>query len=118
MSEYKIKRKTRTFNLTLGTVVDDATTLRADDMAGGIVSLGTMSTNATTLQVFGSVQEAGPYRRVYGADGSAADITLAPSSTTGRIYSLPDAAFAVPYVRIVSGGTNSTGTIGVVSFKS
>jgi hypothetical protein len=34
------------------------------------------------------------------------------------MYSLPDATFAVPYLRIVSSTTNSTGTIGVVSMKS
>ena len=77
-----------------------------------------MVTAAATLQIFGSVDEAGPYRRVYGADGSAADITLAPSTADGRVYSLPDAAFAVPYVRIVSGATSGTGTVGIVSFKS
>lgn len=118
MSEYKIKRKVRTFALTLGTATADATTLRADDMAGGVISVGTMLTASSTLQCWGAVEEAGPYRRVYGADGSAADITLAPSTADGRVYSLPDSLFAVPYVRIVSGTTNSTGTVGIVSFKS
>lgn len=118
MSEYKIKRKTRSFTITLGTATAAATTLRADDMAGGIISVGTMLTASSTLQCWGAVAEAGPYRRIYGADGSAADITLAPSTADGRVYSLPDAVFAVPFVRIVSGATNSTGTVGVVSFKS
>ena len=118
MSEYKIKRKVRQFAITLGTATSAATTLRADDMAGGIISVGTMVTAAATLQIFGSVDEAGPYRRVYGADGSAADITLAPSTADGRVYSLPDALFAVPYVKIVNGTTAATGTVGIVSFKS
>jgi hypothetical protein len=60
----------------------------------------------------------GAYRRVYGSDGSAADVTLTPSSTVGTVYSLPDAAFALPFLKIVSGTTNSTGTTGVVSMKS
>jgi hypothetical protein len=55
---------------------------------------------------------------MYGADGSAADITLAPSSTDGRIYALPDAVFAVSFLKIVSATTNSTGTLGIVSLKS
>lgn len=118
MSEFKIKRKTRAFTITLGTATSAATTLRGDDMAGAVISVGTMSTAAATLQCWGSVSEDGPYRRVYGADGSAADITLAPSTADGRVYALPDAVFAVPYIRIVSGTTNSTGTVGVVSFKS
>jgi hypothetical protein len=118
MSEIKIKRRTRNVSITLGTATSAATTIRVDDMAGGCISVGTMVTASATLQCWGSISEDGPYRRVYGSDGSAADITLAPSTAAGRIYSLPDAIFAVPYVRIVSGATNSTGTIGVVSFKS
>jgi hypothetical protein len=77
-----------------------------------------MSTNSATLQMFGSTAVDGPYRQVFNADGSAANIQLAPSSTVGRIYSLPDAAFALSYLRIVSGTTNSTGTVGVVSLKT
>jgi hypothetical protein len=118
MSEIKIKRRVRSVSVTLGTATADATTIRVDDMAGGCISVGTMVTASSTLQCWGSIAETGPYRRIYGADGSAADVTLAPSTADGRVYSLPDAVFAVPYVRIVSGATNSTGTIGVVSFKS
>jgi hypothetical protein len=118
MSEIKIKRRTRSVEITLGTATDAATVLRMEDMAGAVVSVGTMSTNAASLQMFGSVEPDGPYRRVYGSDGEAADIKLAPSTASGRVYSLPDAVFAVPYLRIVSGSTNSTGTIGIVSFKS
>ena len=118
MSEYKIKRKTRQFTITLGTATADATTLRADDMAGGVISCGTMRTASVSLQCWGAVAEAGPYRRVYDASGVAADITLAPSTTEGRVYNLPDALFGVPFIRIVSGTTNSTGTVSVVSFKS
>ncbi len=87
-------------------------------MAGAVISLGTMVTASASLQMWGSVAEDGPYRRVYKADGSVADITLAPSTSDGRIYSLPDEVFALPYLKIVSGATNSTGTVGVVSFKS
>jgi hypothetical protein len=118
MSEIKIKRRTRNVSVTLGTATAEATTIRVDDMAGGVISVGTMVTAAASLQCWGSIAEAGPYRRVYGDDGSAADITLAPSTSDGRIYSLPDAVFAVPFVKIVSGTTNSTGTVGIVSFKS
>lgn len=118
MSEIKIKRRVRNVSITLGTATAAATTIRVDDMAGGCISVGTMVTASASLQCWGAIEEAGPYRRIYGADGSAADVTLAPSTAAGRIYSLPDAIFAVPYVRIVSGATNSTGTVGIVSFKS
>lgn len=118
MSEIKIKRRLRTIGITLSSATSSATTLRMDDMAGALISLGTMSTNAASLQVWGSDTEDGDFRRVYDSFGSAADITLAPSSTEGRIYSMPDAAFALPWAKIVSGSTNSTGTSGVVIFKS
>jgi hypothetical protein len=118
MSEIQIRRRLRTVELTLHSTTTAAATLNLQDMAGGVVSFGTMSTNAATLQMFGSDEQAGSFRRLYGADGSAADVTLAPSSTAGRMYSLPDAVFALPYLKIVSGTTNSTGTTGVVMFKS
>lgn len=123
MSETTIIRRERDVAITLHSTTTLATTLNLGDMAGGVVSLGTFSTNAATLQCFGATAEAGPYRRLFGADGSAADITLSattgtPSSSEGRVYSLPDAVFALPFLKIVSATTNSTGTSGVVVFKS
>jgi hypothetical protein len=118
MSHVKIKRYERDVAVTLHSTTTLATTLRLDDMAGGVVSLGTMSTNSSTLQMWGSNTVDGAFRRMYGADGSAADITLAASSTDGRIYALPDAVFGVGFLKIVSATTNSTGTTGIVSLKS
>lgn len=118
MSHVKIKRYQRDVSITLSTATSTSQTIRLDDMAGGVVSFGTMNTNSASLQMFGSTAVDGPYRQVFNADGSAANITLAPSSTVGRIYSLPDAVFALSYLRIVSGATNSTGSVGVVSMKS
>jgi hypothetical protein len=118
MSEISIKRRTRSVPVSVVTSTGGSTTLRLDDMAGGVISVGTMATAAGTYQCWGAVDEAGPYRRVYGSDGSAADITLAPSSTEGRIYSLPDAVFAVPFVRIVSSTAGATSVAAEVSFKS
>jgi len=118
MSHVKIKRYERDVSITLHTTTVLASTIRLDDMAGGVVNIGTVSTNAATLQMWGSHTEAGEFRRVYKADGSVADITLAPSSTVGRIYSLPDEVFALPFLKVVSGTTNSTGTSAVVSLKS
>jgi hypothetical protein len=118
MSHVKMKRYERDVPITLHSTTTLATTLRLDDMAGGVVNLGTMSTSAATLQMWGGTSVDGAFRRMYGADGSAADITLAPSSTEGRIYALPDAVFAVSFLKIVSATTNSTGTAGIVSLKS
>lgn len=118
MSEIKIRRRSRDIAITLHSTTTLATTIRMEDFAGGVVEFGTMATASASLRMFGSSSENGPWRRLYKADGSAADITLAASSTEGRMYSLPDEVFAVPYLEIVSATTNSTGTAGIVSLKS
>jgi len=118
MSDATISRKYRDFDITLHTATSLATTLDMRDVAGAVVSFGTMSTNATSLQMWVSPSSTGTFRRLYKVDGSVADLTLAPSSTDGRAYSLPDEVFGVEYLKIVSATTNSTGTTGVVMFKS
>lgn len=118
MAENTIARKVRDFDITLHTATASATTLDMRDVAGAIVSFGTMSTNASTLQMWVSASPSGSFRRLYKVDGSAADLTLAPSSTEGRAYSLPDEVFGTEYLKVVSATTNSTGTTGVVMLKS
>jgi hypothetical protein len=118
MSDATISRKYRDFDITLHTATSLATTLDMRDVAGAVVSFGTMSTSATSLQMWVSPSSTGTFRRLYKVDGSVADLTLAPSSTDGRAYSLPDEVFGTEYLKIVSATTNSTGTTGVVMFKS
>jgi len=118
MSDATISRKYRDFDITLHTATSLATTLDMRDVAGAVVSFGTMSTNASTLQMWVSPSSTGTFRRLYKVDGSVADLTLAPSSTDGRAYSLPDEVFGVEYLKIVSASTSSTGTSGFVMFKS
>lgn len=118
MSHVKIKRYERDVSVTFHTTTALATTVRLDDMAGGVVNMGTISTNAASLQMWGSNSESGTFRQVYKSDGSALAITLAPSSTVGRIYALPDEVFGLPFLKIVSATTNSTGTTAIVSLKS
>lgn len=118
MADSIISRKYRDFDITLHTATASATTLDLRDVAGAVVSFGTMSTSATSLQMWASPTPTGTFRRLYKADGSVADLTLAASSTDGRAYALPDEVFAVEYLKIVSATTNSTGTTGVVMFKS
>jgi len=118
MPEATIYRKARDLHITLATATSLATTLDMRDVAGAIVSFGTMSTNASTLQMFVSNASTGTFRRLYKSDGSAADLTLTPSSTDGRAYSLPDEVFGTEYLKLVSATTNSTGTTGFVMFKS
>jgi hypothetical protein len=118
MSEIKIRRRSRDVAIVLHTSTALATTIRMEDFAGGVVDFGTMVTAATSLQMWGASSETGPWRQLFKTDGSAATITLAPSTAVGRMYPLPDEVFAVPYLEIISGTTNSTGTSGIVSLKS
>jgi len=117
MSESKIRRKNKSYPFTLSTATSVAVTIPMYDMAGGLVTMGTVSTNAAAIQLFVAEAEAGPFRRLYDASGAVADITLAPSTTDGRAYAVPDAAFAAPFIKFVSATTNSTGTVGTVMFK-
>jgi len=118
MAESKISRINRDIDITLHTATALATTLDVRDVAGAVVSFGTMSTNATSLQMWVGTSTAGTFRRLYKADGSVADLTLSASSTDGRAYALPDEVFGAEYLKIVSATTNSTGTSGIVMLKS
>jgi hypothetical protein len=118
MADATISRRYRDLDITLHTATSLATTLDMRDVAGAMISLGTISTNATSLQMFVAAKPGDEFRRLYKADGSAADLTLAPSTTVGRAYSLPDEVFGAEYLKIVSATTNSTGTTGFVMFKS
>jgi hypothetical protein len=80
--------------------------------------MSTVSTNAATLQLWAAPTVDGQWGRVYAADGSAADITLVPSTTQPRVYALPDACYGVGALRIVAGATNSTSATAVVMLKT
>ena len=119
MSEPKIRRKYKSLPIALTTATQSATTIRWDDVAGGSVYIGTGSTaTSQTLQLWASPTLDGNWGRVYAADGSAADITLAPSTVTPQVYALPDAAYGVGALRIVAGSTNSTSATAVVMLKT
>lgn len=118
MAEPKIRRKYKSLPITLTTATAAATTIRWDDVAGGSLFLGTVSTNASTLQLWASTTVDGNWGRVYAADGSAADITLVPSTATPQVYALPDAAYGVGALRIVSANTHSTAATAVVMLKT
>ena len=118
MAEPKIRRRFKSVPITLTTATQSATILRWDDVAGGALYMGTVSTNASTLQLWASPSQDGPWGRVYAADGSAADITLSPSTTQPRVYALPDACYGVGALRLVSGTTNSTAATAVVMLKT
>ena len=118
MSEVKIKRRMRSVSVTLSTNTSTATTVRVDDIASGAIHLGTMSTSATTVQVFASPSEAGTFARLYRYDGNSADISMVPSTTLPRSYTIPDDVYGAAYVKFVSGGTHTEGMTGTVILKS
>lgn len=118
MADALLTRKYRDLDITLHTATSLATTLDMRDVAGAVLSIGTISTAATSLQFWGSHRATETFRQLYKADGSAATITLAPSTTVGRIYPFPDEVFACEFVKVLSATTNSTGTVGVVMLKS
>jgi len=118
MPDAQLVRLHRDIDIVLSTTTSVATTISMGDMAGGLVSFSTMHTSSATLQMWGSATAAGTFRRVYKADGSVVDITLAPSSTVGIIYALPDEVYALPFLKIVAANTVTTSATGVVILKS
>ena len=114
MSQVKIKRNFRVITATVTTATSTCTTLRMEDMAGAVMQLPTITTNAATINVWGNTTDTGTFAQLYGSDGAAAAITLAPSTTNQTMYALPDAAYAVPYVKLVAANTNATATVSVV----
>lgn len=114
MSQVKIKRLFRVVSATITTATSTCTTLRMDDMAGAVLELPTITTNAATIQVWGNDTDTGTFCQLYGSDGAAANITLAPSTTNRTAYALPDAAYAMPYVKLVAANTNATAAVTVV----
>jgi hypothetical protein len=117
MAEVKIKRRYRALSVAITTASATSDTFRMDDMSGGVVSIGTISTNAATLQVWGNTTDSGTFVRLYDSSGAVADITLAPSTAAGSCYALPDAAYGLPFLKLVA-GTTSANTTASVMLKS
>jgi len=117
MSDSKIRRKSKVHPFTLSTATSVANTIPMFDMAGGIVEMGTVNTNATQLNLWVADVEAGPFYQLYDKDGAVVKITLSASTTDGRAYAMPDEVFAAQFIKFVSATTNSTGTVGTVMFK-
>lgn len=118
--EPKIRRKFKAIPITLTTSSASAATIRFDDIAGGLLLVGTQSTNATTVQIWAAADTSAStgWCRVRDDSGSAKDITLSPSSTEGRAYQLPDAVYGAGVIRLVAGSTNGTSAVCVVTLKT
>jgi hypothetical protein len=118
MPEQKIRRKFKAISVTLSTATAAATTLRWDDVAGGTLEMGTVSTAATTIQVWASESESSSFGRLYNSDGSSADITLSPSTSESRVYALPDACYGAGALKLVAGSTAATAAVCIVTMKT
>ena len=118
MSEIKIRRRSRQVSITLHAATENSATLRLEDFAGGVLDVGTMATAATTLQMYAASSEAGAFRLLRKSDGNAVEVTLSPSTASGRVYALPDEVYAVPFLKIVAGSTAASGVQGIVTLKS
>lgn len=114
MSQVKIKRNFRVVTATVTTATASCTTLRMEDMAGAVMQLPTITTNAATINVWGNITDSGTFAQLYDSSGSVAAITLAPSTTNQTMYALPDASYALPYLKLVGANTNATATVSVV----
>lgn len=118
MSEVKIKRRVRSVSFALSTGTSSSTTIRLDDMAGGAILIGTLSTSVTKITMYGSTSESGTFAILAKSDGSAAEITLSGQTTSSRIYSLPDEVFNVPFVKAVPDNAAGSGVSCQVTLKS
>ena len=114
MSQVRIRRSFRVVTATVTTATSTCTTLRLEDMAGAVMQLPTITTNAATIQCWGNITDTGTFAQLYDSAGSVASITLAPSTTNQTMYALPDASYAVPYLKLVAANTNATAVASIV----
>lgn len=116
MTEPKIKRKFRSFNVALTTSVSSAVSIRTDDVAGGGVYLGSGGTAVTSIELWAADAPASTFGRVY-KDGSAVSIQLSQDASTPRVYPLPDEAYAAGAIKLVASNAAATGVSCVVMLK-
>lgn len=114
--EPKIKRKFRSFPLTLRTTEAASTAIRFDDVAGAAVMLGAGGTAATSLAVWAADSPTSTFARLY-KDGATIDMTLSQDAATPRVYPVPDEAFSAGAVKLVANNAAATSVSCVVMMK-
>ena len=115
MSESKIRRKNKTFDITLDAATGTTSTIVLGDMAGGMVSLGTHNTNATELAVHVAAASSAAFRALKDKDGTAVKVTISGASAAS--YTLPDEVFAAPFIKLVLNNTAANGITATVMAK-
>jgi len=115
--EPKIKRKFRSFQVSLTTTEPTAVPIRLDDVAGGGLVMGTVETSATVLDIWAAASPGGSHGLLRKPDGSAVELTLSPSTSQSRAYSLPDECYAAGSIKIVGRQAAVTAANCVVMLK-
>lgn len=111
MPEPRIRRRYRTFDVTIGTNAAASTAIRYDDIAGGSLQIGTQVTATqfvTTLQVWAAPAVDGSFARLHDPSGSAANIVLTRDSSNATSYQMPDATFSVGALKLIAESTHLT----------
>jgi|DEB0MinimDraft_10_1074344.scaffolds.fasta_scaffold150769_2 hypothetical protein len=119
MPENRIRRKLRSFDVTVATSAAGSTAIRWDEAAGGNIQLATQVTAAsfaTTLQVWAANSTGGTFSRLYDSNGVPANVTLVQDSVNQTSYAMPDAAFSAGAIKLVAGSTHLTSA--TVSIKT
>jgi hypothetical protein len=117
MTEPKIKRKSRSFTLSLTTSSTTAVPIRFDDVAGGAIVVGTAAATFTSISVWAADSASSTYGRVHKVDGGVSNITLTSSTSESRVYPLPDECYAAGAVRLVADQAAGTAASCVVMLK-
>lgn len=113
MTFFRIRRDSKQGNVTVGTSVTTSTSLSASGAAGGVVVVSGLTASAT-LTVHGSTDGL-TFAPLHDAAGAAATLVVAAG---GGVVTLPDAAFALKSVRLVSDVSLGDATSVAVTLKT
>ena len=113
MSEIIFTRRTRSREITAGTAVAASTSLDMSDMATGMIHVSGVTSTAT-IAVYGS-GDGLTFVPLHAHDGQPATIAV---QADGGSAPLPDAAYALRYVRLVASDELGTAAAVEVSLKS
>lgn len=111
MADPKIRRRVRSFDVTMASSVSSSSSIRLDDTAGYAIRIAagvTATQFSTTVQIWASEDTDGTFARLYDSDGSEVDLTLVRDSANSTMYNLPDAVFPAAAIKLVPQSTHLT----------
>ena len=113
MSESQLSHRTRNVDIVVSTSVSSSTSLSCGDVAGGIAIISGVTASAT-LTVYGG-RDGTTFAAVFDAGGAAA--TLVVPADGGAVV-IPDAAYPLRFLKLVSDSDIGTAAAVVVMLKS